>query len=91
MTLEAITQLQSTAEGYQLHWTPPLTPLTRAQKLWRSILAGLNQDLAEQTLQFQILAMTHLIKHSLLHYTQVGFPAAYRYPIAGTSKTMIGA
>ena len=76
MTLEVNTQLQFTAEGYQLHWTPQLTALMKVQKLWRLIQAGLNQDLADQTLLFQTLVMTHIIKHSLLH-SQIKFHPVY--------------
>lgn len=91
MTLELNTQAHSTAEGCQPLWTPQLTPLMEAPKLWRSILAGLNQDPVEQTLQFQILVMTQLIKHCLLHSRQVDFLPGFRYPIAGTFMTMTGA
>lgn len=81
-------QYLSTVEDCLLLLTPPLM---RVPKLRRSIQAatGLNQDLAEQTLQFRILVMTHIIKQSRLQ-SHPGFTSVCLYPMAGIFKNPTG-
>ena len=57
----------SIAEDCQLLLPLQLT-LMKVPKLWRLIQAGLNQDVAEPTLVYQISVMTCLLKRCLLHF-----------------------
>lgn len=79
MKQEVNGQYLSIAEDSLLLQTPCLTPLIGVLKLWRLIQGGLNQDLEEQIIPFQISVTTHIIKNSLLHYHQE-FPALLSKP-----------